>query len=505
MAYNYNKTPLEYARSQSGVPGLEEIIYGYNRQERISDDPWTVPAFYNAVYDFANAIARTDIHVKKVLANGGKEDDKNHPAYWLLTWKANANTTYFNFIQTLCVNCKVTGDGYAAIEREPDYTPIAIYNLNSRDVYPIEEYERGNLTALYYGVNTDKGQIIVDSEDMLHIKNLALNTGETVSCLDMMSKTIKKANAIQSFQVSYFKNGSHVSKVLKIPGWLNPEQKAELRQELQFLNDGIANAHRLAILQGGTELSALPLNAQDMELAASSEMTLTDIANIVGIPGTRIGARGAISYGSLEQDNLLFIQLLDNFYTNLEAELTVKLLRPRQQGNSHVIEFNRDSLLASDPGWRQFQVTLFERKVISLDEVRAKLGYPPPPPELTKPEPAPVVEIPAEEPPEAEETTQARSVELAEQAEEQRAKSVALTANVLQRIKTRLVKSVESGKSNLETHYPVIEDELRGLDASLVFQELDTLQEKLDGANPETRLGILKQWNTQQTALKIWS
>lgn len=529
MARYYPKKnqPKQLEDQTRAMTDFERVLLGYTPRESnyISDDPWTIPAFFNAVREVASAVARTDCWVRKLLPNGAKEDDKNHPAYWLLSWKANEFTTYFDWFRIIITNAIARGDGYSFIDRDEAGNPLGLYNLDSQHTYTITEFTNGRISSVFYGVNTDKGQVIIPADDVVHIRNLATGAGgESLSAFDMMKMAVKKANAIQKFQYLYFKNGSHIAKVVKVPGWLTPEQQEDIKGSLAHLNQGISNAHRLAILQGGTDITSLNLNAQDMELSAIAEATLTDIANIVGIPGTRIGARGSISYGSLEQDNLLFAQNLDNWYTNLEAELTVKLLRPRQQGMTHVIEFDRGSFLAADPGYQRLQLEKYAAKVISIEEVRAKLGeageFEP------EPEPQPVVvqaQAPnAEENPSeddsaetpAQETTRGleainnmlrAQLKTAGEFTPHKGKGFQLCCNILTRVKKRIVKAVEAGKYDLSQHHGIIREELRGLDCEPVIEHLNTMQAELDAVLPEQRLGIIKQWNQNQTALKIWN
>src|SRR5690242_7197899 len=103
MAYAYR---TEQTRNQP-LSDWEKILIGQSigSRDRVSDDPWTVPAFYNAVRIYASAIARTDCFVRKIMPNGAKQDDRDHEAFWVLSWKANTYTTYFNWMRTLVANC----------------------------------------------------------------------------------------------------------------------------------------------------------------------------------------------------------------------------------------------------------------------------------------------------------------------------------------------------------------------------------------------------------------
>jgi HK97 family phage portal protein len=490
------------------------MVAALNAQGRstdyVSDDPWSLPAFYNGVRQVASAIARTDCNVKKLDARGGKTIDKEHPAHTLLTHKANLSVNYFDFIRTIITHAIGYGDGFAFIDRLPNGDPTGFYNLDPTGVFESQTYVSGVLTSVQYEVTTtDAGIVTIPADDVIHIRNMAIGLdGAPVCAIHMMRQVVRKANAIQRFQTLYFTNGSHISKVVKIPGWLDDTQKEEIKNTLSWMNTGLENSHRIAILQGGTDITSLQLNAQDMELAVAGEGTLTDLANVVGIPGTRIGARGSISYGSLAQDNRLFQQDLDNWFTGYEAELNCKALRAKEQGETHIIEFNRESLLASDPEWQALQITKYKDGVITLDELRAKLGEPPAPDELKEPEPAPIVvaaSAPEQTPLALAADAQPQEQMPAAEVDEDQTRSVAvsLSENILKRIKKRIMKSVEAGKYDLAEHAEVIAEELKGANSDIVFDQLNTMQTELDAT--ENKVGVIKLWNTNQTALAICS
>lgn len=344
--------------------------------ERVSvDSVFGLPAFTQAVRIISTACARCDAYCYRKSDDGGREIDENSPAHTLLTRKANPWQTYFNFRQTLVANAIWSGDGFALIERDDLFNPIALYNLDSRATYPIIEYTEGKLTALWYGVNTDQGELVIPADDIIHIKNIALHTGiEGMSLIDSLRTVLGLSLAVQKWGAIYFKHGAHINKVLKIPGWLTQEQQQQLRDSIGSGHAGIENAHKLAVLMGGSELETYPINNEDGQWLQSREFSLIDCANCVGLPVSFLNGKGFTSYSSLEQDSLnLLNYTLDAWLTSFECELSCKLIKSRSQGRCQ-ISFDRNSLFATDPAFIDLQIRKYHAGAISWQELRQRLN-----------------------------------------------------------------------------------------------------------------------------------
>ena len=471
-----------------------------------SNTVFALPAFLNGVRLIASSIARADCIVYKDESKG---PDKGHPAYSLLTRKANTFSTYFQFMQALVSSACWSGDGYAYIERDGMGEPIALHNLDSRETYPVVEYTEGRVSNMWYAVGD--GANLVPPDDVLHIQNLALHQGvQGLSIVDQLKTVLGLAVANYKYGAIYFKHGAHINKVLKVPGWLTKEQQEQLRQSVAALHQGVQNAHRLAVLMGGAELDSTPVSNEDAQWLESREASLIDIANILGLPATKLGARGSISYGSLEQDNLAVLSdTYDAWFTGIEAELSVKLLRPSEKAK--FISFDRDSLFLTDPSYAKAQADKFHAGGLSWEEYRAKLKLPAKrgdkdiylmPSNLTalldptkEEEPqAPPLPQPQEQPQEPQEEPQG------EEDTEHTQRAIKLTVAALERIRGRIVKSPKP----VRDHEAIIRETLAGVDADMVLQELDNFDEELGAVLPEQRQEVMSKWNIHETAKRLW-
>jgi HK97 family phage portal protein len=504
-----------YDITQQGNSELLSELFGAVQSpsgERVnSETVFALPAFLNGVRLIASSIARADCHIYKSLPDGGRVIDDRHYVNDLLCRMPNHWQTYFSFMQTLVSNALWSGNGYAYIERDEMGLGLGLYLLDPRDVYTVTEISEGRIANLYYVINSPEGQIPLLSDDVIHIKNISRYHGvDGISIVDQLRMVLGKALAIHKFASLYFRQGQHYDRILKIPGWLNQEQQDQLRQSMATNHGGLSKSHSLSVLMGGTDMTTLPVSAEDMQLIEASSATITDIANILGIPGTKLGDRGAISYGSLEQDNLSALSdTYDSWFTQIEAELTCKLLRHHERKKN--VSFDRNSLFVTDPSYARSQAELHERGAISWQELRRRLklttdsdgrfiiqsGFAVFDPKENKPPEPPAPVEPTDDAPVDDTASEDVTDDTAERAR-------MLTLSSLKRIQKRIAKSVEAGKTELSDHLNIIRDNLAGSDITPVLDDLLTMQDEINSVLPEQQKEVIERWNIEQLAHKLF-
>ena len=476
------------------------------------------PSWYRGVKLISNTLAKVPKPLFRHLEDDGREKDRNHVVYELLNGMANPFTTSFQFFQSFGADL-CYGNAVAIIERDYSFDPIALHNVDNRAVYPTFEYADGRLVGLYYAVNTTNGPIVFPSQDILHVRDLALGDGsEGVDVVSTMKNNFGLGSAITKYGCIYFKHGSHVNKVLKIPQWLTPEQKEELKTQVQQWHEGLANSHKMLTLFGNAELESLPISNDEAQWSEAANNSNRDKAVVLGLPGNKIGIRDSASYGSLAEENLAVLSdTYDAIFSNVESELSAKLLTSKER-KTHYIEFNRKAIHQANP---ELQDALEEKQWLSgrlsWEETRQLANrptkrtgtfilpssavpwdtkdsqHPEPPPAPVPPAPAPVEEIDP-----AKDQNETQEVDMEVTRSDALDKGVKLTANVLERLKRRFAKSGQ-------IEIAAIEESLEGLDTALVVESLDSFKPELAAVLPEQRQEVLSKWDTNELAVKLWS
>lgn len=486
--------------NDAGVPLTVERCYG-------------LPAFLQGMRLIATSVGRIDCEQFRIEADGGRTPDLDHPNYDLLNFRANPFQNSDSWKQAIVCSAICKGSGYGLIQRDDDGYPQALYNIDAPVETVIEYDERKRVVGVWYLIRGENNSFeLATSDDVIHIRNVSIKNGLTgVSVIDQLRNPMGKALAIQKFQTILFKNGNHTQRFLKIPGWLTPQQKDELKESIADFR-GLDAAHRVMPLFGGSDMTSLPVDAQELQMIEASEASDKDIANILGLSCSWVGGKGYTSYGSLEQDNLnLLSHTVDQWLCQFESEFMAKLLLPSER-RGRVIEFNRSQLTQGDSAAEATaNLAKYEAGVWSFEEYRRyenksgkRDGHYIVPQGLTefangKPVDPPVPPV-EEAPPEiAPETPPVQTLNEQPPAEVEAQRSDAgqtLYRNAVERIRTRITRAARDGKPDLQAHHHVIRDCFDGLDgvADRIITSLDTIQDELRAVLPEQAESVISRW-----------
>ena len=211
-------------------------------------------AVYACVRILAESVAGLPLHVYERTANGSKSTKPSHPLYRLLHDEPNREMTSFVFRETLMSHLLLWGNAYAQIIRDGRGFPIALYPLLP-DRMAVDRNESGELVYTY---QSDKGQVKLRRENVLHIPGLGFDGLIGYSPIAMAKNAVGLALATEDYGATFFANGANPGGVLEHPGVIKPEQADRLRESWQSQFGG-ANAHKVAVLEEGLKFHQMSI------------------------------------------------------------------------------------------------------------------------------------------------------------------------------------------------------------------------------------------------------
>ena len=493
------------------IPQLKQIFSNGLSSDagiRINNESvFALPAMIRGVKLISGNIAKLSFNTYRKIENEGREIDVHHSAYKVLNKRANLFQNAYSFVEELISDCLWAGNGFAIIEWTQNYEIKGLHNVDPRYVMMEETWDGGILIDLQYVINGKYYQ----PEDVIHIKHLSRESGtNSVSVIDNLKTVLGLGLATQKFGALYFKNNTHIVKVLKIPGWLNPEQKAQIKEH--WGEGCLDNAFNLKVLFGGAELESLPINASEAQWLENRKFNLIDIANALNLPGSKTNSDQNTSYGSLEQDSLSVLgDCYDLLITQLECELNCKLIFPREQVFIEVDRSELELLPAAEKqkllvgdwhgGLRSWEET---RRKMNESTVRDEKETWLVPSNLTTveklleptPEPVPMQNNPAQTQQDAvmeQEAPTDAGANQNEKEEEQKEDTVkrCLIENELERIHRRIIKNPEK---RLKDWHQIIRQEMNGINTDAVIESLTFLQEEIDN-NENNKEEVIEKWD----------
>lgn len=323
-------------------------------------------AVYACVRILAESVAGLPLHVYERTANGSKSTKPSHPLYRLLHDEPNREMTSFVFRETLMSHLLLWGNAYAQIIRDGRGFPIALYPLLP-DRMAVDRRESGELVYTY---QSDKGQVKLRRDNVLHIPGLGFDGLIGYSPIAMAKNAVGLALATEDYGATFFANGANPGGVLEHPGVIKPEQADRLRESWQSQFGG-ANAHKVAVLEEGLKFHQMSIPPEQAQFLETRKFQINEIARIFRVPPHMVGDLEKSSFSNIEQQSLEFVKYtLDPWVVRWEQSLQQALILPSEKATIF-IKFNLDGLLRGDYQSRmQGYSTGIQNGFMSVNDVR---------------------------------------------------------------------------------------------------------------------------------------
>lgn len=334
------------------------------------------PPAWRAVNLIAGDVGKLPLRVYR-QTGANREPAPDHPAYRLLLRKPNPLMTAFTFKQTVMGHVLLRGNGYAYVDRDGAGRPTQLLVLDPCRVTPVKV---GGRLWYVYEVPVRGNLRKLPAEDVLHVKGLGYDGLQGYPVLQLAKDSFGAALAARDHSGRYFKNGARPGGVLKHPGKLTDTARRNMRESWERIHSGLENAHKVAILEEGTDYSGFSSNARDAQLLESRAFDAKEIANIFGVPTHKLGDSDKVAYNSLGEENQSYYDdTLSRWLQLFAEEGHDKLLSEEEKAKeTHCVAFDYQEIARAN---LQVQADLAVKGlgagIFNQDEARALFGYNP--------------------------------------------------------------------------------------------------------------------------------
>lgn len=330
----------------------------------------TLSAVWSCVTIISSAIASLPLETYRRDDKGVRQKADDARIYGLLHDEPNSEDTSYTFWEKLLGSLLLYGNGYAELQEDGAGRIYALWPWPASMVQIALGQNRGD----YQYIIRDRK---IPKENMLHLRGFTYEGIIGLSPIQNMKRCLGLSVATEIFASHFYKNGAKSSGVLMYPGRLGEKGKTNLAESVQRHNEGLANAHKIMVLEEGAKYQPLTIPQDDAQFLETRKFSRAEIAGIYRVPAMLIpGAdEKAATYASAEQMMRVFVDFcLRGWMENIEQELERRVLPPGMECEFDTTEFMRADAQARASYYR----SLWEIGVVNAGQIASLEGFTPP-------------------------------------------------------------------------------------------------------------------------------
>jgi len=302
------------------------------------DTSMRISAFYSCVLLISDTISTLPVD-SFIRRDGNRVPYRPRPA-WIQ--KPDIDLLRSEHYQQVLVSLLLDGNAYVRIFRD---SRGDVANLVCLDPTRIQVSRNPATKKVEYIIdNYESG--VVQASEMLHITEIRKPQALTgLSRVTELKDNLGLASALQSFAARFFGQGATTNGIIEYPGKLTLEQAKNLQSGFDNAHKGFKKAHKTGILDSGAKYVKTGVNPDEAQMLESQKFAIEQVARMFRIPPHMIGitTAGAMSYASVEQNNINFVvHTLRPYISKLEDAYSTLL------PNEAFMKFNVDGLLRGD-------------------------------------------------------------------------------------------------------------------------------------------------------------
>lgn len=359
-----------------GIPGLTE------------NSAMSVSAIAACTNLIGGAISSIPLHVYTRTKKGVRERRYDDELWWVLNeewsprWSAAAGWEF------LVKSRLLHGDAFAVILRDRNGVPKGLVPVHPQRVFVVPNLEG---TRLLYLIEPDptipvaspaRQRVVLDQDDVIHISGDGFDGCRSMSPLSYhLRVTGAVASVTQDYSARFFANGARPDYALTTAQQLTPAYIDDLRSKLEERHSGYQKSHLPMVLHGGLDVKQIQLPLEELQLLATREFQIEDIARAFGVPPFMIGHTSKTTswgsgMGTMGQNFVTFT--LAPHLAKIHNEFNRKLFRTY----TRVVEFDTFELERADlkSMFESFRIAIGragEPGFLTVNEVRRFFNFSP--------------------------------------------------------------------------------------------------------------------------------
>ncbi|MDM1397106.1 phage portal protein [Myroides odoratimimus] len=325
----------------------------------------TIPAFYNAVDQLSNDIAKLPkaVHIKEGV---NRRKYVEHPLNYLISTQPNPMMTAFDFWKLVVVLVILRGNCYVLVNRSNNGVEESLVIQDSDDVEVLKDKVNNQL---FYKIK-DKAY---SSSDVLHFKGFSLDGVVGIGVIKWAAHNLGVNLDAQEYQRDIYSDRGLGYGVIESEKDITKENKKIISEGFtKKLNE--RNKFKVPVLDEGLKYKPITITPAEAQFLETNKNSVIEIARWLNIAPHKIKDLSRGTYSNIEVQNIEHVQdSLIPWISRIEQELDRKLFFVNDGSEEkQYVKFNEKVLLRGDMKARgEFLTRMIYAGVMTRNEARA--------------------------------------------------------------------------------------------------------------------------------------
>lgn len=368
---------------------------------------------FATVSRYANATSQVTWRLYRKSRTGNPEDRKEILSHLAIDlWaQPNAYATGQLFVESSQQHVDLVGEGWWVVQRNELGWPESMWLVRPDKIEPVPSSTLGIAGYVYFGPNGER--IPLATEDVIRlIQPNPADPGPAGRGLGAAQTILAQVEAVAfsaQWNRNFFSNSAIPGGMIEVPEELNETSFNRLQLQFRENHQGVSNAHRVAILEGGAKFNPAPSH-KDMEFAELLNTSRDVIREAFAMPKSMLGVADDVNRANAEAADASFgtwglVPRLDRIKDALNTRF-LPMFGPSGRGTGTPdVEFDYDTPVPPDAESERKDITAKVQNFVALikagvdpDDAAKLLDLPSLTVEKPEPQPAQLAPAPVEEP-----------------------------------------------------------------------------------------------------------
>jgi HK97 family phage portal protein len=322
----------------------------------------------------AESMAAMPFNVYRKIPGGGKEIAEDHPLQDVLAYQPNDWMTSFEWREWMTSQMLLWGNAYSLIKPGRRGSVDQLIPLHASRM-EIVRLENGRL-QYQYREDGKPAPTNYRQDQIFHLRWLSSDgvTGYVPTTLSQ--DAIGLARATELYSSSFFSNGAQSGTYIETDQPFKPEAIQRFKQQWDDAHRGPMKAFGTVVMPHGFHKKTDPVNNQHSALIDTRRYAVEEIARCYRVPLHMLGDLTNVRHSTVEQAAIDFVTF--GLYPHTRRWQFACRRDLITEDRDYFVEFDTTALLAGDFAARsQFMREAFNMGALSVDEIRAQIGYNP--------------------------------------------------------------------------------------------------------------------------------